>query len=64
MDGLAIGIELDVSGIGDVEWAPAAEGCPDEPQAATTNATAAAPTPVLKAEPGLERPTGAYSDMG
>jgi len=64
MDGLAIGIELDVSGIGDVEWAPAAEGCPDEPQAATTSATAAAPTPVLKAGPGHQRPADAYLDMG
>jgi len=63
MDGLAIGIELDISGIGDLEWAPAAEGCPGDPQAAATSATAAAPTPVLKAEPGHERPGDAYLDM-
>jgi hypothetical protein len=64
MDGLAIGIELDISGIGDLEWAAAAEGCPGEPHAVATSATAAAPTPVLKAEPGHERPGDAYLDMG
>jgi len=62
--GLGIGIELDISGIGDLEGAPAAAGCPGEPQAAATSATAAAPTPVLKAEPGHERPGDAYLDMG
>jgi len=64
VDGLAIGIELDIFGMGDLEWAPAAEGCPDEPQAAATSATAAAPTPVLTAEPSHERPGDAYLDMG
>jgi hypothetical protein len=64
MDGLAIGIELDIFGIGDLEWAAAAEGCPGEPQAAATSVSAAAPTPVLKAEPGHKRPGDAYLDMG
>src|SRR5215470_2392375 len=64
MDGLGIGIELDISGIGDLAWPPAAAGCPGDPQAAATSATAAAPTPALKAEPGQERPGDAYLDMG
>src|SRR5215468_2861896 len=63
MDGLAIGIELDISGIGDLEWAPAAEVVPDEPHAAATSATAATPTPALKAEPGHERPGDTNLDM-
>src|SRR6516165_9688933 len=64
VDGLAIGIELDISGIGDLEWPAAADGLPDEPQAAATRATAAIPTPALKAEPGRERPGDANVDMG
>jgi len=64
IDGLGIGIELDISGIGDLEWAPAADGCPDEPQAAATSATAATPAPVLKAELGRQRPGDANLDMG
>jgi hypothetical protein len=58
MDGLAIGIELDISGIGDLEWAPAAEGGPDEPQAAATSASAPTPALVLRAEPGRGRRPG------
>jgi hypothetical protein len=64
VDGLAIGIELDISGIGDLEWAPAADVLADEPQAAAASATTAAPTPVLKAEPGHKRPGYACLDMG
>jgi len=43
MDGLAIGIELDIPAIGDSVW-PAAAGCPDELQAAASSETAATPT--------------------
>src|SRR6516165_2725834 len=53
MDGLGIGIELDISGIGDLAW-----------PAAAASATAATPTPALKAEPGRGRPGDAYVDMG
>jgi len=63
IDGLGIGISLDIFGIGDLAWLAAAEGCPDDPQAAAS-AIAAAPTPVLKAEPGRERRGDAYLDMG
>src|SRR5690348_18466698 len=52
MDGLGIGIELDISGIADLAWPAAADVLPDEPQAVTTSATAATPTPALTAEPG------------
>src|SRR5215468_8186293 len=58
MDGLAIGIELDISGIGDLEWAPAAEVVPDEPHAAASSASAPTPALVLRAEPGRGRRPG------
>src|SRR5690348_3903567 len=64
MDGLAIGIELAISGIGDLAWLAAADGLPDEPQAAATSATAATPTPALTAGPGRGRPGDAYLDIG
>jgi hypothetical protein len=64
VDGLGIGIELDISGIGDLEWALAADVLADEPQAAAASATTAAPTQALKAEPGHERPGDAHLDMG
>jgi len=64
MDGLAIGIELDISGVGDLEWAPAADVLPDEPQAAATSAAAATPAPALQAEPGRQRPDDTNLDMG
>jgi hypothetical protein len=64
MDGLGIGIELDISGIGDLAWPAAADVLPDEPQAAATSESAAIPTPALTAEPGHERPGDAYLDMG
>jgi hypothetical protein len=65
MDGLGIGISLDIFGIGDLEWPAAADVLPDdEPQAAATSATAATPTTALKAEPGRGRPGDAYLDMG
>jgi hypothetical protein len=64
MDGLADGILLDISGIGDLAWPAAADVLPDEPQAAATSATAATPTPALKAEPGRERQGDVYLDMG
>jgi len=56
MDGLAIGIELDISGIGDLEWPVAADGCPELPHAAATSASAPTPTPTRKTEPGRDRP--------
>jgi hypothetical protein len=63
MDGLAIGIELDISGIGDLVW-PAAEGCPEEEEhAAAISASAPAPTAPRKTEPGRERPHEAYLNM-
>jgi len=55
MDGLAIGIELDDSGIGDVAWPAAADGCPEEPHAAT-RASAPTPTAALETGPGRQRP--------
>src|SRR5215831_13289648 len=64
MDELGIGIELDISGIGDLAWLAAAEGLPELPQAAAASATAAAPTPALKAEPGREAPGDANLNMG
>jgi hypothetical protein len=64
MDGLGIGIELDISGIGDLAWPAAADVLPDEPQAAATSATAATPAPALKAEPGRERAGDTNVDMG
>jgi hypothetical protein len=64
MLGLGIGIEFDIFAIGDLGWAPAAEGCPDEPQAAAASESAATPTPVLTAEPGHDRPGDANVDMG
>jgi hypothetical protein len=40
MDALAIGIELDISGIGDLVWLAAADGCPEEEEhAAATSAS-------------------------
>src|SRR5262249_30983035 len=63
MEGWAMGIDLDFAGIGDWEGAPAAEVVPDEPHAAATSATAATPTPALKAEPGHERPGDTNLDM-
>jgi len=63
MDSLGIGIELDISGIGDLEWTAAADVLPDEPQAATASAITAMPTPTLNAETGHGRPGDAYLDM-
>jgi len=62
---LAIGIEPDSFGIGDDEWPPAADGCPDEPeeQAAATSASAATPMAPRNTEPGRERPRDADLDM-
>src|SRR5260221_11511199 len=56
MDGLAIGIELDISGIGDFVWPAAADGCPQLPHAAATSASAPTPTATFKAEPRRTRP--------
>jgi hypothetical protein len=64
VDGLGIGISLDIFGIGDLAWPAAADVLPDEPQAAATSATAVTPTPALKAEPGRGRPGDANVDMG
>jgi hypothetical protein len=66
MLGLGIGIELDISGIGDLEWAPAAEGCPDEEEAHAAAASASALTPMAprNTEPGRERPGDENLDMG
>jgi len=64
MDGLAIGIELDISGIGDLVWPAAAESCPgEEEHAAATSASAPAPTAPRKTEPGRERPREADLNM-
>jgi len=62
MDGLAIGIELDISGIGDVEWLAAADGCPEE-QAAATSASVPTPAAARKTGPGRERPQNEDLDM-
>jgi hypothetical protein len=56
MDGLAIGIELDISGIGDLPRAAAADVLPDEPQAAAASASALMPTAPRKIEPDRKRP--------
>jgi len=64
MDGLGIGISLDIFGIGDLACPAAADGLPDEPQAAATSESAATPTPALTAEHGHDRPGDAYLDMG
>jgi hypothetical protein len=64
MDGLCMGIELDISGIGDLAWLAASDVLPEEPQAAATSATAAIPTPAPKAGPGHGRPGDACLDMG
>jgi hypothetical protein len=63
MDELAIGIELDISGIGDLAWLAAAEGWPDDEQAAAASATAATPTAPRIAEPGPKRPGSGKLDM-
>jgi hypothetical protein len=64
MDGLGIGIELDIAGIGDLEWAPA-DGCPDEEEAhpAAASASALTPTAPRKTEPGRERPRDENLDI-
>jgi len=63
VDGLAIGIELDVSGIGDMVWLAAAEGCPDDEHAAASSASAPTPTAARKTEPGRDRPVDEDADM-
>jgi hypothetical protein len=63
MDELAIGIELDISGIGDLEWLAAAEGCPEDEHAAAASASAPTPTAPRKTEPGRERPREEDVDM-
>jgi hypothetical protein len=65
MDELASGIELDISGIADEEWPPAADGCDEEleEQAAAASASAATPTQPWKTGPGRGRPPDADSDM-
>src|SRR6516164_8305592 len=56
VDGLAIGIELDISGIGDLAWPAAADVLPDEPQAAAASASAVMPAAPRRTEPGRKRP--------
>src|SRR5258708_23321234 len=63
VDGLAIGIELDISGIGDLDWPAAAGGCPELPHAAATSASAPTPTAAFKAAPGRQRPGDTDPDM-
>jgi len=63
IDGLAIGIELDISGIGDLEWLAAAEECPDE-QAAATSASNPITAATLMTEPGRQRPRREEVDIG
>jgi len=55
MDGLAIGMELDISGIGDLPWPTAAEGCPDE-QAAAASASTHKPTTLRNVDADMNRP--------
>ena len=61
MDGLAIGIELDISGIGDL-LCPAADGWLDA-QAAAASESAVKPTPSLTADPRRGRPQDVEVDM-
>jgi len=63
MDELAIGIELDISGIGDLVWLAAAEVVADDEQAAATSASAPTPTAPRMAEPGRKRPGSGDLDM-
>jgi hypothetical protein len=64
IDELGIGIELDISGIGDELWPPpAADGCPEEPQAAAASASALAPAAARAAEPSRQRPMESELDM-
>src|SRR5215472_14864904 len=65
MDGLAIGIELDISAIGDLECAPAAEGCPGEEEAhpAAASASTLTPTAPRTTQPGRERPRDEDTDI-
>src|SRR5215472_13517505 len=62
MDELAIGIELDISGIGDLVWLAAAEVVADDEQAAATSASAPIRTAAVVTEPG--RPRSRDLDMG
>jgi len=63
MDSLGIGIELDISGIADLVWPPAADGCPELPHAAATSASAPMPTATPEAEPSRKRPGARDLDM-
>jgi hypothetical protein len=54
IDGLAIGISLDIFGIADFVWPAAAEGCP-EAHPAATSASAPTPTAARKPKPGRKR---------
>ncbi len=58
MLGLGIGIERDISGIGDELWPPAATADDEwpEPHAAASSASAPTPTATRAAEPGRDRP--------
>jgi len=65
---LAVGIELDISGIADLAWLAAADCCPEEEEeedehAAASSAAAAAPTAPRKTAPGRGRPCGEDLDM-
>src|SRR5260370_33913073 len=65
MDGLATGIELDISGIGDERWPPAATADDEwpEPHAAASSTSAPTPTAPRTTEPGRERPRDEDLDM-
>src|SRR5258708_28250977 len=65
MDSLGIGIELDISGIGDELRPPAATAGDEwpEPHAAAASASALTPTATLAAEPGRGRPGELDTDM-
>src|SRR5260370_3221034 len=56
--GLGIGIERDISGIGDELWPPAATADDEwpEPHAAASSASAPTPTATRAPEPGRNRP--------
>jgi len=62
MDGLGIGIELDIFGIGDFECPGAADGWL-EAHAAAASESAVKPTPSVTAEPRRERPQDVAVDM-
>jgi hypothetical protein len=56
MEGLAIGIDDDISGIGVLLWTASAVELEEEEHAAAASASTATPTAPRRTEPGRERP--------